>query len=292
MMQMTKTSRNILTLFIIIFTGILIYRSPDESHYRDTTQEAIKTGRAYAYKLLISDKRALLETSFNPAKDKITGLNLKEPLFQRLSDIERVNVYDRLMEKQIPYNYISPLSPIIFAKNENEIELELLMFSRYSIYIVMTFAYKSLDCMVAIPEKGKMLFSVAMRYYEPTDERLNSKLIRKIANLPLLKMVVGRYGTTGRWLVFDYNYKYNLNDYLEWINNVSLDWLTSEREKFIELKSQLKTKQGFQSLRKSIIESAEMSSVLQYDWANSMLVKQIEQIEKLLKDDENLSGSN
>jgi hypothetical protein len=185
-------------------------------------------------------------------------------------------------EEKMPYNYVSPLTPILFANKENEVDLELMLFERCEIFAVMTFAYKSLESIVEIPEKGKMLFSIATRYYNPEDTKLFGKLIRKIANLPLLNKILGRFGTTGKWVVFDYNYKYNLNDYLEWINGEGQDRI-AEWKKSNDLIIQLKNKHGWERFWKSTSERAGRGLAFLYEWGSIRVGRQIELIEELDK---------
>jgi len=280
---MNKSTKNVIILVVVILIGILIYYSPDESHHIENIQDAIKIGRTYAYNLLISDKYRLIEMSISPAKEKIDSLNLQSPLFNRVTYKERADIYDCLTKEKIPYDYIAPLTPILFAKEENEVDLKLMLFERYTTFAVMTFAYKTLNGVVEIPEKGKMLFSIATRYYKPEDDKLIGKLIRKIANLPLLNKITGRFGTTGKWMVFDYNYKYNLNDYLEWINEEGQDRLLKEWEESNELTNQLKIEQDWKKFMKSTNEYVEKSLVFLYEWGSIEVKKQIERIEKLYK---------
>ena len=282
---MNRMRRNIIPLVaaIAVLIGFLIYNSPDDSHPRENIQDAIKLGRTYAYNLLISDKNRLSQMSFGQAKDKIDKANLQSPLFTRATIEERSKIYRRLMEEEkMPYNFVSPLTPILFAEKENEVDLELMLFERCEVFAVMTFAYKSLESIVEIPEKGKMLFSIATRYYNPEDIRLFGKLIRKVANLPLLNKIIGRFGTTGKWVVFDYNYKYNLNDYLQWITGEGQDRF-AESKRSDDLISKLKNRQDWERFWKSTSERTGRKLAFLYEWGSDQVERQIELIEELDK---------
>ena len=180
--------------------GILIYFSPEDSHKVPNTQIAIETGRAYSYYLLNGNKKELLKLSIEPAKTKIENSNYIQ--------ISISEIYDKLKEKQIPLGIGAP-----FFSDQKDEDMELVAFEKMDNFIVMTFAFKALDKIIEIPEKGKMLFSIAIRYYQPQDDFVSRKLIRKIANLPVINSVAGELGRTGKWVIFNYNYQYNLIDY-------------------------------------------------------------------------------
>jgi hypothetical protein len=286
-----RKRRTIIVLVIVILIGILIYSSPDESHKHQNVQGAIEKGRIYAYYLLISDKKQLSKMSISPAKEKIDSSSLQRPLFERATLRGRMYIRQRLEDDKIPECFISPLSPIL-SSEKKDAELDLVLLEKCDIFVVMTFAYKDFFHTVEIPEKGKMLFSIATRYYEPEDERLFSKSVRRAANLPLLNKITGHLGTKGKWVVFDYMYKYNLNDYLEWITGEGRDKLRKQ-EKSNDFVSQLKTKQGLEKfmiqikeLAEKAEESAERSLAFLYQWGSIKVKEQIELVEELYKAEE------
>ena len=256
-------------LIISLALGILIYKSPHKAYWLQVNpQDAIKIGRLYAFYLLNGNKQELLKMSFNQAKEKIEKSNIKEffcdaTTFSRLEE-----------EKKIPSYILYPLYP-------EQKDMELVALESLESFIVMTFAYKSLDEIVKIPEKGRMLFSVGVRYYEPTDNRLVPKLIRKIANLPLLRNFTGNIGTTGRWVVFDFNYKYNLNNYFDWTLKEKENISQENKKKAEEFARQLKNKETSKKFMEKISESSNMGLAFLYEWGGMTVESQIEHLEKL-----------
>lgn len=257
---MRRNTEIIIILIVLSAIGVFIYKSPDEAYrLKENPQDAIETGRAYSYYLLNNNKEMLLIMSANPAKAKIENLNVQSRV-----------MYSQLEEKHIHIDIIAPL----FAEQKDE-DMELITLENLQSFIVMTFAYKNGDKIVEIPGKGKMLFSVAVRYYKSIDDRLVPKLVRKIANLPLLHNFTGRIGTTGRWVVFDYNYKYNLNDYF--------DWVLKEGENYSQ--KQLKESEEFleQLSSKEFDESVDRGLDFLYEWGSMAVEKQIKRIERVYK---------
>ena len=139
--------RNIKIITILIFLliiGILIYKSPDEAYWlRENPQDAIKIGRTYAYYLLNSYKQGLLEMSIDPAKTKIENSNFRQ--------IAMVDMHDQIEKKEIHIETTAPL----FTEQKDE-DMELITLEKLESFIVMTFAYKSWDKIVEIPDKGKL----------------------------------------------------------------------------------------------------------------------------------------
>lgn len=175
--------------------------APDENQYHwinNVPESSINAGKEYAYCLLIGNKRKLIEMSAEPAKSRILNSKLSNILLE-LTDLER-----------------SPLPTGIHFT-----DMTLIAWERLGSFVVMTFAYKDYyDSVVAFPEKGKMFFTVTVRYYQPTGSRLLSKAVRKLANIPIINMFTNESGTMGRWLAVDYNYNYNLRDYYDWAMKV------------------------------------------------------------------------
>jgi hypothetical protein len=257
--NMNRTKLIVIAI-IIIGLGLLIYRSSDEAYQlKENTQEAIKIGRKYAYFLFLSEKEGLSNISIEPARSKIASAD-----FQQMAMSE---IFDHLDKNKIPFSLQIPL----LAEKE---DLRLIAFEKLDSFVVMTFALKGDgDQITEISNKGKMLYSVAIRYYRPVDDRFLSKLKRKIANLPLLRDFIGHLGTTGRWVVFDYNYTYSRNDYFKWLLN--------ERKSDIEFKKQLESKEFIEKLYKELLESANKHLDFLYEWGSLTVKEQIKRIEQL-----------
>jgi hypothetical protein len=262
----------VIILIVILGIGILIYRSPDEAYWlKENPQNAIEIGRAYAYYLLNSYKQGLLKMSVDPAKAKIENSNFRQ--------IAMMDMYDQLEKKKMPVDITAPL--ITEQKDE---DMELIALEKFESFIVMTFAYKSWDKIVQIPDKGKMLFSVAVRYHNPIDNRLVTKLVRKIANLPLLRNLTGRIGTTGRWVVFDYNYKYNLNDYFDWVLKEGENYDREQLKESEEFMRYLENKESFEKFSKKELEEFIARGLdFLYEWGSMAVEKQIDRIERFYK---------
>ncbi len=276
MRVMKKSVKTIIILIIILVLGILIYRSPDEAYWlwlKENPQDAIEIGRTYAYYLLNSHKEGLLKMSVNPAKAKIENSNFRR--------IALVDMHNQLEKKQILMDITDPF----FASESNQ-EMELITLEKLRTFIVMTFAYKCWDKIVEIPDKGKLLFSVAVRYHNPRDNRLVPKLIRKVANLPLLRNFTGRMGTTRRWVVFDYNYRYNFNDYFEWVLKEGESYSQKQLEGSEEFMKQLASVESLEKYKKfikEIEESTHRMIYFLYEWGSIAVGKQIYHMDRLYK---------
>ena len=169
------------------------------------------------------------------------------------------------------------LSPLISESDFREMGLMLL--ERNESFIVMTFAYNNNGSIVSIPDKGKLLYTVALRYNKPRDKTIFPKIKRKIANLPILRYISGRQGTAGRWIIIDYKYNYNLSDYSLWLINEGESYCQNEREKASKLIKRLNTQEGRNAFR----EGADWHLDSKHRWVALQIVNQIPIIEQSLK---------
>lgn len=257
-------------VLVLLTLGILIYLSPEDSHKMPNTSVAIETGRMYSYHLLNGNKKGLIKLSIEPAKTKIESLNSKQ-----ISISEMIN---QLKEKQIPIGIGAP-----FFSDQKDEDMELVAFEKMDNFIVMTFAFKALDEIVEIPEKGKMLFSIAIRFYKPQDDLLSRKLVRKIANLPVINPVAGELGTTGKWVVFNYDYKYNLNDYYDWSIKEGKSYVQAQFQEVRKFEEQMKNPNFINEFMNEIEESANEDLEFLYNWGELALVEQTSRIDKFYK---------
>lgn len=268
---MRRNTKFVIILIALSIIGILIYQSPDEAYWlKENPQDAIGIGRTYAYYMLISHKEGLLEMSIDPAKTKIEKSNFNQ--------IALSEIYDQIEKNKI---HIEVAAPLITEQKDED--MELITLEQLDSFIAMTFAYKSWDKIVEIPAKGKLLFSVGMRYYNPIDHRIVPKLVRKIANLPLLRNFTGRMGTTGRWVVFDYSYKYNLNDYFDWVLKEGENYRQKQLKESEEFMQQLNREKSFGKFNKERDASVDRGLDFLYEWGSMAVEKQIGRIERLYK---------
>lgn len=248
---------------------VLVYNSPDESYwYKEKPLEAIELGRRFVYYLFLGYKQGLLEMSIPLAELRIKNSEWNELSFMDI---------DRQLENKRKNIHFSITAPLFSPDFE---DIKLMALERYESFIAMTFAYEDyLGRIVEIPKKGKLLFSTVVRYYNPIDERIMPKLLRKIANLPILRYVTGKLGTTGRWLVIDYSYKFNQSDYLDWVLKSGEEYTEILSKKSDEFLDKIEDNPSFDKFN----ESADTSLAFLYQWSNIAITKQTERIEKLDK---------
>lgn len=263
--------------------GILIYQSPDEGYWlKEDPQDAIEIGRTYALYLFRGYRQKLLEVSVDPAKTKIEKSTFQELAFSEINDrLRKIRLdMDTLSEKKQlgKYGIVAPLFP------EDE-DMKPIIFERRNNFIVMTFGYEKYGKLVEIPEKGKMLFSVGVRYYQPVDNRFVHKIVRKIANIPWIRNFTGNMGTTGRWVLFDYKYKNNRNDYLNWVlkegENLSKQHNKKVEASLIKYKGMIKDKESYKKWKKAVDDRVNKNLNFAYEWGSMAVEEQIERIENL-----------
>lgn len=274
---MKKNTKIIGIIIILLVIGILIYQSPDEAYWLEiNAQDAIEIGRTYALDLFRGRKQALSNLSVDPAKTKIEKSNFRELAHSEINEKLRkkgLDIETLSEKKQLGiYEIVAPLFP------ENK-DMKLILFERRNNFIVMTFGYEYGDRIVGIPEKGKMLFSVGVRYYQPVDKRFVHRIFRKIVNIPLLRSFTGKMGTTGRWVLFDYKHKHNLTDYLNWVLKEGKDLSKKHNEKLVDFQAIIKNKESFLKWRREILDHADRGLNLNYKWGSMAVEEQIERIE-------------
>jgi len=277
---MRRNTKIIIILIVLSVIGIFIYKSPDEAYWlKEDLKDAIEIGRTYAWNLFQGYKQGLLRVSIDPAKTKIEKLNLRE-----ISDLE---IHEQLRKVQLDpeslfekkqlgkYGIVSPL----FSESKM---MELIILEKVENFVVMTFGYEDYnEGLVGIPEKGKMLFSVAVRYYQPIDKRFVNRIVRKILNVPLLRNFTGKMGTTGHWVVFDYNYKYNRTDYLYWVLMEGENLSKKYDKELEEVLAKIKDKESSEKRMTEIKESADRGLNFLYKWGSKAVEEQTEHIEGL-----------
>lgn len=224
----------VVILVILMCLGLVrIYSSPDENHkYEADLPGTINAGHWFSWLLFIGNQGRLL-----------SGFDFVDAALSKLkkADIRQVfwkDILDKYKAGGGKYEWA--LRSMLFREPE---DIELVALERQGIYTAMSFRLNNSLQGLDIPGKGPMLYSIVFRYYEPGDESLLKKVLRKTANaVPFCSPL----GTTGRWLVVDYSYTYNQSDYATWYLQAGDTW-GSRKEKDTEdfLKS-LKDKDGFQ----------------------------------------------
>ena len=260
---MTNKTKITIFLVFVVLLGILIYKSPDEAYWLEIdTKDAIEVARTFAFNLFYGDKQALLKMSIDPAQSKIENSNFPKP----------PDSYFEIFEENSPGTLLFDIDANLFKafyKPEKK-DMELLKFEKLESFIVMTFGYKGFGGeIVEIPGAGRMLFAVGVRFYKPIDNRILPKLVRKVANLPLLRKFTGRMGTVGRWVVFDYKYTYNLRDYIDWVKEKGAEYTRKQVAEAPQI--------NLEEIEKEIERQLDFL----YTWGSIAVENQINSMEKL-----------
>ena len=264
---------------IVIILGFLIYRSPDnEYRLQKDTEEAIEIGRSYAFGLFTNTYQPGMKTrSIEPAKTMLINYDFKQA--QSLSSIFEHGEKNK-----------GRLYSLWSAEQE---EVELVALERSGSFIVMTFGYMPFaeKEIAEIPGKGKILFAIAARYYEPIEDRpffrYINRLMRKIANLPILRSLSGYSRAEGSWVVIDYRYTYNRNDYYNWILSEGENYYLTELDKV--QKEWEEWRKRPREFMESIKRASDKSLNFSYDWANLTMELQIKNIQEMDKQYEKVS---
>ncbi len=256
--SLTGRSYTALVLTVGLIVAVLLYFSPDESNWnRDHPEQAISLGRTFAFHLLNGFKQGLLRLSDEPARTRIASSSFRS--------LDSREMQRQLAGKDIPTRLTTP----IFAQRDDD--MELVKFERLESFMVMTFVFKDFTgSIVEIPGKGMLLYSVAVRYYHPVDDRPLSKLLRKTSNLPLVRNLAGPLGTTGRWIVFDYHYEHDLANYFEWVSKEG------------EAHGKRLRREGERAADRpeELIASAERGLEFLYKWGSTETKQEIERIRR------------
>ncbi len=270
-----KLSKPIVILFIFLIIGGLVYISPDDVYLPPkNTEDAIEAGRFFAHNLLMSREDNLLkmEISGDPATTK-----LKNSITYHAPIIWGVDIAS-LREKGISNDIIFPA-----YTNENREDMELVMLEKFHSFIVTTFAYKSSGEIVEIPNEGKMFFTVSIIYTEPPlDNRILPKLKRKIINIPSMFDLTQGVGQTGEWLIFDYDHKYNMNNYRSWVLEGGENYSKIRQGETTEFLEQMRNDENFGSnFLEELREKSSERTTMMLVWIEMATERQIDYIEKL-----------
>lgn len=257
----------VMVLIVLACLGILgVYNSPEEnSKYENDLQGIMKAGSWYSWLLFIGNKGWLLrEFDFTEsAKSKLEKANIQEVISLDIMDKYRVG----------GGKYEDELRSILFAEPE---DIELVAFERRQNYMAMTFIYNDqFDESPDIPDKGRMVYSVVFRYYEPHNDALWKKVLRKTANaVPFCSA----FGTTGRWLVVDYSYTYNQADYATWYLREGDLFVNQKKKENMDYFDRLNTKEGRQDFMNRVDKEIAISDA----WASAWVKRHPEHIDEQL----------
>ena len=234
-------------------------------------------GRAYAFGILTNtDDFNGKGDSVEPARTKIINYDFtKEPFFTALEYIEKKH-------------RLGPIPSMFYPEQK---DLKLVALERLDDFIVMTFAYMQRyeNKIAEIPGKGKMVFSIVVGYDRHIEKktllRNTEKLIRKIANLPLIRSFSGYAKAEGRWLVIDFQYTYNQNDYYKWFvreeENYQLSLIKrveQDRKVFEEWAKKP------QLIKEESENYGKIVDSFLFDWVNLTMESQFKNIQKYVKE--------
>jgi hypothetical protein len=256
---------------VVILIGLLcfglfqVYDSPDENHkYEDDLQGTIRKGHSFSWLLFMGNKHQLLDQFdfIEEARSKLNKANVQE-----VSGIEILDKY-----KDGGGRYENELRSILFTESK---DIELVVLERQRNYIAMTFKFnKKFTESPDIPGKGRMLYSVVFRYYEP-DGALWEKMLRKTANaVPFFSS----FGTTGKWLVVDYSYTYNKADYATWYLREGDSFVSQKQKENMNSLKGLATKEGI----KAILDRVEANMAISDVWAEAWVKRHPEHVDEQL----------
>lgn len=244
-------------LLVLTCLGILqVYNAPEENEkYKNDLYGVIVAGNRYSWLIFIGDKSLLLR-EFDFTENAKSKLNKEE-----IQQISRKGILDKYRAGGGKYE--GALRSMLYKEPE---DIELIVLERQRSYLAMTY---TLSDESTIPGKGKMLCSVAFRYYQPANGSFLERALRKTANaVPFFSSL----GTTGKWLVVDYSYTYNQSDFAKWYL-LEGDSITSQRlEEGKVLINKLRKKEGVQEYMSKIRMNMEVSE----DWASAWVERQTE----------------
>lgn len=216
------------------------FNQPDFT--KSKIEDAIKLGQIYSYALLTNqlnittfDGRTLLEASSGNAKEKFHKLSIDASWMAKAA-----NEFEKKGE--------SRLTKAIHSKNSlvNQYDLELDGLVRNGSYVDLRFSYYEFpisinekeDCslcsVIEIPGRNQMQYHIKSRYELYHDNRLGSVILDKVFNFspiyfvstkiiyPILGINLTYSNTRGHWVVHDFDYNYNLNDYYNWLSQGDL----------------------------------------------------------------------
>ena len=235
-----------LMIFIpITFIGTIIHFLPDENYRRpgegEIIRDVVPLGRKFALALLFGDKHKMKKLSCECLMGKIEKSNIKNYYLEYCtSPSVKNNVENWRSEYSIrrflrystfdvktsskDYFYSQEVETFIEILDiDVKKKMKLITLENKDDFVTITFVYvidnDGYYDIIELPERGKMIFTVTFAYLPGDRNSFIWRLVRKISNIPLLNLILGKWGTSYCWLCIDYQYNYNLYDYYEWIIN-------------------------------------------------------------------------
>lgn len=251
---------------LVVAISVAYIFSPSENHPESNTtrhiSDAIQFGRSCAFLLFLNEK-GLEKWSIEPASARISSSNFRQ---MALSEIHDLLDRNNLSTDKIGYTW---WFPIYYEADD----LKLLAYESNDSFIVMTYAMmKDSYRILEIPNTGILLYTVAIRYYRPYDDTTYKVFLRKVSNMPVINLLFGHYGTTGRWLLFDYAYTFNRNDYVNWLLKHGEAFISTHRKDSL-------TSSELSELVDSLLQSADTDLNSSYMWGISTVSDQIKRVD-------------
>lgn len=199
------TNKAILIIILLLIASTIVYfnfRNKGCSPYKVTsmnTHDIVKFGQKYAYALLEnypwvlgnSNAHCLLsDLSIHQAKTELNNKKNNNE-FIVINEVERKAIIKDAKNNYLPEDLIVPMAPKIN-------DLELIGLERFDNNIIkMDFVYQKRNQNVKLSqERSDMIFSITAGYYYDTESKQQY------------------------WMVSDYKYDYNINDYFNRIQSI------------------------------------------------------------------------
>jgi hypothetical protein len=275
-MMINKTTR--VALLVLGVIAVSTYFS-DEEYYGDNGIESdlsipIRIGRKAAFALYLGDKDQL-----HKIFDMAAWPNLwrREPAFTKVA-------IDSLSEQWIDKYQHMPTWIWIPALLPSLEDIELVTLDRLGVSVVSTYAYTHSEMTPSIPGKGRLLFAICLRYYSPAEHSLLGRLTRRLANAWFIPDFISReYGTTGRWIAYDFRLNQTQSEYCEWFTAHGEEFAQQQRQETLKTLDSIKTSiQNWKEFGKDALDF--------YDtWSTATAEDQIRRVECIMdKEDKKL----
>lgn len=233
----------IIGVFLIFLYSLYHYDFFNQPNFtKPKIEDAIRLGQIYSYALLTNqlnittfDGRTLFETSSGSAKEKFQKLNIDVSWMAKAANAFKEKAGSKLQQASHAENLLV-----------NEYDLELGELIRNGSYVDLKFLYYDFpigikqkeECplcyIIEISSEGPMSYRIKSRYEIYSDNRVGSVILNKIFNFapiyfvstkiihPILGINLTYSNTRGHWVVYDFDYNYNLNDYYNWLSQGAL----------------------------------------------------------------------
>jgi hypothetical protein len=207
---------------MVLAVAYATWTAPSESFYftwrpAESTREAISTGSLFAEHVFLGytiGLQGLVTDAYAAVLDTATP--------ERCHD--SIPVLDLSIMKM-------PIDVKIALVQREEIEMQLLAFETRGNLYIMTFSpVLAKSGPVRIPGHRPPVLTVGVCYYWNPNDGLLRRFMRKVANLPLVRLGARRYGTSGRFAVFGSSHTYDLSDICGWARAEGEAYFTNQCE--------------------------------------------------------------